>query len=314
MKKRIVGVIGVGHVGAHVMFNLAVRGIADEIVLVDKNEQKAKSECQDLFDGVQFFPHRVEVRVGDFADLKDCDVVINCTGKIELLVGGTDRNMEMNYTVDAVNGYAKKIADSGFDGILINVTNPCDVITERLARLTGLPDGHVFGTGTGLDSSRLCSVVARATGVDHKSICAYMLGEHGAHQIAAWSSVNIGGLSLDAFEEAKGIKLDRPALQTESIGAGWATFVGKHCTEYAISSTAARLAEIVLHDEKVIMPVSTKLNGEYGEKDVYVGVPAIVGKNGVESVVELKLSAEEKAEFHACCENVRANIKRGDEI
>ena len=196
-KKRILGVIGLGHVGAHAAYALAVQGIADELILVDKNAQKLASEVQDLRDAAAYLPHRVTVRAGDFPDLGACDVIINSVGKIELLYQSHDRLTEMDYTVPAVRSYAQKIKDSGFDGVLINITNPCDIVTRELALGLGLPRGRVFGTGTGLDTSRLLSALARQTGIDHKSITCYMLGEHGNQQFAPWSCVSFRGMPLD---------------------------------------------------------------------------------------------------------------------
>ena len=178
-KKRIIAVLGLGHVGAHVAYALAVQGIADELILVDRNEQKAASEVQDLRDAVAYFQHRVTIRAGDFSELGGCDLIVNSVGKIELLRGNHDRVTEMDFTIPAVRSFADQIRQSGFDGVVINITNPCDIVTRELALLLGLPKGRVFGTGTGLDTSRLLSALARQTGLDHKSITCYMLGEHG---------------------------------------------------------------------------------------------------------------------------------------
>ena len=293
-KKRIVGVIGLGHVGAHVAYALAVQGIADELILVDQKEQKLASEVQDLRDAAAYLPHRVTVRAGDFADLGECDVIVNSVGKIELLETH-DRLTEMDFTIPAVRSYAHKIKESGFDGVLINITNPCDIVTRELALGVGLPRGRVFGTGTGLDTSRLLSALARQTGIDHKSITCYMLGEHGSQQFAPWSCVSFKGMPLDKWAETdERFRFDRAALQKESIGG---------------ATTAARMAHIVLHDEKAIMPASMELCGEYGESGLFAGVPCVIGANGVEQVVELPLTPEEKAAFHQCCEGIRRNME-----
>lgn len=310
METRKIGIIGLGHVGAHCAYSLAVQGIADELVLVDKNAQKAASECQDLRDSVAYLPHRVNIQVGDFADLGGCDLLINSVGRIDILRECQDRTHEMDFTTEAVASYVGKVKASGFGGVLINITNPCDVVTHQLAQGLGLPRGRVFGTGTGLDTSRLLSALARQTGIDHKSITAYMLGEHGNQQFAAWSCVSFQGRPLEDWAKADGrFRFDRAALQKESIGGGWVTFSGKFCTEYGISTTAARMASIVLHDEKQIMPVSAELCGEYGETGVFAGVPCVIGKDGVEQVVELPLTAEEMAEFHKACDVIRGNIQ-----
>ena len=217
-KKRVLGVVGMGHVGAHVAYALAIQGIADELVLVDQNEQKLASEVQDLRDAVAYMPHRVTVRGGDFSDLGVCDVIVNSVGKIDLLRGTHDRVTEMDFTIPAVRGYAEKIKASGFDGVLINITNPCDIVTRELALHLGLPRGRVFGTGTGLDTSRLLSALARQTGLDHKSITCYMMGEHGNQQFAPWSCVSFRGVPLDEWAKTdERFRFDRDALQKESI-------------------------------------------------------------------------------------------------
>ena len=314
-KKRILGVIGLGHVGAHVAYALAVQGIADELILVDQTEKNLSSEVQDLRDAAAYLPHRVTVRAGGFQELGVCEVIFNCVGRIELLRGSHDRLTEMDYTIPAVRGYAHKIRESGFDGVLINITNPCDIVTRELALELGLPRGRVFGTGTGLDTSRLLSALARQTGIDHKSITCYMLGEHGNQQFAPWSCVSFRGMPLDVWAERdERFRFDRMALQKESIGGGWVTFSGKFCTEYGIATTAARMAHIVLHDEKTIMPASAELCGEYGETGLFAGVPCVIGANGVEQVIELPLTAEELATFHSCCEGICKNMEHLKEI
>ena len=315
MKTRKVGVIGLGHVGAHVAYSLAVQGIADELVLVDMKEQKLASEVQDLRDAAAYLPHRVTVNPGDFADLGDCDVIVNSVGKIDLLRGTHNRVTEMDFTIPAVRGYVEKIKASGFDGVVVNITNPCDIVTRELAMGLGLPKGRVFGTGTGLDTSRLLSALNRQTGIDHKSITAYMLGEHGALQFAPWSCVSFRGMPLDELAKTdEKFRFDRDALQKESIGGGWVTYAGKQCTEYGICTTAARMVHIVLHDEKAIMPASMELDGEYGETGLFAGVPCLIGKDGVEQIIELPLTDEEKAKFHDCCEGIRKNMEHLKDI
>ena len=306
-KKRIIGIMGLGHVGAHVAYSLAVQGIADELVLEDQNAEKVASEVQDLRDAVAYIPHRVTVRSADFTEVGDCDILVNSVGKIELLRGNHNRVTEMDFTIPAVRGFADKIKASGFDGVVINITNPCDIVTRELALHLDLPRGR--------DTSRLLSALARQTGIDHKSITAYMRGEHGNQQFAPWSCVSFRGKPLDDWAKTdERFRFDRDALQKESIGGGWVTFSGKYCTEYGIATTAARMASVVLHDEKAIMPASAELRGEYGEEGLFVGVPCVIGANGVEEVVELPLTAEEKATFHECCDGIRHNMEHLKEI
>lgn len=314
MKTRKIGVIGLGHVGAHCAYSLAIQGIADELVLVDLKEDKLKSEVQDLRDALMYCPHDVKINGGTYADVGDCDIIINAIGDIDL-VATSNRLDEMNFSAAQVKGYVKKVMASGFNGYIINITNPCDVITDIIYKESGLPKNKVFGTGTGLDTSRLVSQLSMQTGVSPQSISAYMIGEHGASQMAAWSCVSFGGVPLSVLEKTdERFAFDKPELQKKAIGGGWVTYAGKHCTEYGICSTAARIARCILHNEKRIMPASTLLDGEYGEKNVFVGVPCLIGENGIERIMELPLTAEEKEQFHSCCEDVRKNIQTAAEI
>lgn len=314
IKKRKVGIIGMGHVGAHVAYTLAVQGTADELVLVDIDKQKAISECQDLRDAAAYLPHRVDIATGDFCDFEDCDIVVNCVGRSDLLET-RNRISEMRFTIPMVNSFAEKIKHSGFDGVLVNISNPCDIVTRQLAIKLGMPKGRVFGTGSGLDTSRLLSALARQTGIDHKSITAYMLGEHGNAQFAPWSCVSFRGKPLDDWAKTDArFRFDREALQQEAINGGWVTVAGKNCTEYGIASTAAKVVNIIFHDEKAVMPASMELCGEYGEYGLFIGVPCVIGKNGVEEVVELPLTDQELAAFHACCDSVRKNMEQIEDL
>jgi L-lactate dehydrogenase len=235
-------------------------------------------------------------------------------GDISLVATG-DRNHEMRYTVSQLKATMPKVMASGFNGVIISITNPCDTVADLVYKLSGLPKGRVFGTGTGLDTSRLVSALAQQTGYDHQAISAYMIGEHGASQMAAWSCVSFGGAPLAALEgKDERFTFDKDELQRIAINAGWVTYHGKQCTEYGICSTLARMVRAVLHDEKRIMPVSMLLEGEYGEENVFAGVPCVIGKNGVEEVIELPLTEEEKAKFHICCEDIRKHIKEAEAI
>lgn len=309
IRTRKVAVIGVGHVGAHCAYSLALQGIVDEVVLVDKNHQKAVSECQDLRDAVLYCKHKVNFSVAEYEDLGDCDIIVNSVGDINLLETH-DRLTEMNFTLAQVRDYIPKVMKGGFKGIIINITNPCDIVTQEISKLSGLPKGHVFGTGTGLDTSRLVSELSMRTGIDHFSINAYMMGEHGASQMVPWSTVSFAGMSLVELEKKDDkFKFDKDEIKKTAIGGGWVTYVGKKCTEYGICSTLARFVEIVYSDLKRIMPASMYLDGEYGVKGVFAGVPCIVGKDGVEKIIELPLNNSELKEFQTCCENIRNNMK-----
>ncbi|MDD4319977.1 MAG: L-lactate dehydrogenase [Acidaminococcaceae bacterium] len=312
-KKRIVGVVGLGHVGAHVAYALGIQGFADEILLCDKNQEKLISERQDLMDAVKFMPHHVDYQIATYEELNKCDIIVNSIGDIALCATG-NRDDEMNFTVAQVKNYIPKIKAGGFKGYYINITNPCDVITALIAKLSELPKGHVMGTGTGLDTSRLVSAIAQQTGIDHKSITAYMMGEHGAAQMVPWSLINFGGKPLADLEENPKFTFNKAEIRERTINGGWVTYRGKHCTEYGICSVAAMMVNTIYHDEKRIMASSAPLDGEYGESGIFAGCPALIGGNGIEEVIEYNLPPEELKEFKTCCEKIRLNIAKSEKI
>lgn len=312
-----VGIIGMGHVGAHVLYTIASQGLAGDILIYDLPEKLAKEEAerQDVLDCSEFFPRRYTIRIAkDISEFKDRDVIVNAVGDIIALKGTHTRLTELSFNMHAIYTYAEKLRDSGFKGVLINISNPCDVITKWLADILALPGGRVFGTGTGLDTARLKLRLEQATGISAASFNAYMIGEHGNEQIAAFSQATVGGISLDKAEGTTDWKLDRPALEKGAREGGWTTYNGKFCTEYAIAQTAVRLVRAVKNDQKCILAASCRLEGEYGESGLFAGVPAVIGKNGVEKVVELPLTAEEKKRFHKCCDSIRANIEASKEL
>ncbi|MCH4167100.1 MAG: L-lactate dehydrogenase [Megasphaera sp.] len=308
---RTVGVIGVGHVGSHVALLLGMMGVADTVRLCDLNETMVTSQRQDLMDAVKFMPHPVDYVISSYEELKDCDVIVNSVGNIKILTNGNhDRDDEMAYTVPQVAATIPKVMAGGFHGYFVNITNPCDVITKLISDLSGLPKGQVLGTGTGLDTSRLVSALAQQTGVAHQSIMAFMMGEHGNSQMTPWSLVRFGGKSLDELKGQAPFDFDTEEVKNRAIEGGWVTMQGKQCTEFGIGATAATIVGTILRGKNEIMPVSAPLDGEYGEHDVFVGCPAVIGAGGMEKVVEYKLAANELADFKKCCQTIRDNYAR----
>ena len=305
-----VGIIGLGHVGAHVLYTIALLGLADDFLLYDLESKKGKltAEAQDVLDSTEFLPHKVDIRIADIEEFGDRDVIINAVGDIAALKGSNTRLMELEFNSKAILTYAERLKNSGFNGVLINISNPCDVITKKISDLLSLPKGRVFGTGTGLDTARLKLRLQQNTGISAETITAYMIGEHGSNQIAPGSVISFNGLSLKDYEKNNDTTLDLSSIEKDAKEGGWITYNGKFCTEYAIALTAARLVRYIRYDEKAVVPVSALLEGEYGENGLFVGVPAVVGKNGVEKVIEIPLSDDDKKRFHDCCESIRANL------
>lgn len=311
MKPRKIAVAGAGHVGAHVASSLATQGICDEIILIDTNQQKVASEVEDLRDSMLWMNNDVKINPGTWKNLADCDILINSTGNIGLLKENNDRINELAFNTKSVSTYTQQIRESGFDGVIINITNPCDVITRQLAVETGLPKGRVFGTGTCLDTSRLIKTLSQETHISEQSITAYMMGEHGNKQFAPKSAVSFRGFDAETFHQHRPFDWDQ--ITQDAVQGGWVTFAGKFCTEYGIAATAARLAKSVFRDENIILPVSAPLEGEYGQTDLFAGVPCRIDKDGAH-VLEIDLTEEEKKTFGDCCRTIKENIETAEKI
>ena len=300
MKKEKIGVIGAGHVGSHVASALSLGGLCDEIVLVDCDADKARAQTIDLADAAVCFPRPVAIAAGGYDDLADAALVVMaaCDGILE-----EDRLLELDNTVRVAQQILPRLKGSGFCGVVVSITNPCDIIAQYLAAGTGLT---VIGTGTALDSARLRLRIAQAAGVAPASVEVYCLGEHGDSQVAALSSAVIGGRPVQ--ELCSEAALAEAARCT--ISAGWEIAAPKGSTEFGIGSVAAALCAAILRDERRVIPCSAMLNGEYGERGVYASLPRVIGAAGVLRTLTPELNPAERESFARSCAVLRANCRR----
>lgn len=285
---RKVGVIGLGHVGSTVAYTLVTKGIADELVLIDTNEAKCTAEFYDLLDSLGRLDTYIKLSMNDYKALQDADVVITAFGDIKALADGGNRFLEYSFNCQQAKQVGTALKEAGFHGVLINISNPCDVITGLLQHYTGLSRQQVFGTGTFLDTARMQRAVSMSLDQNPHNIAGYVLGEHGESQFAAWSTITVQGEPIT--EIAKDQHLELSELDKAARGGGWLVFNGKKYTCYAIATCAAKLLQAVFSDAKLACPASVYLE-DYG---CYVGYPAVIGKNGVEYVHRLELTEEEK--------------------
>lgn len=309
LSSRRIGIIGAGHVGAHCAHSLALLGLADELILVDRDEKRADAEVQDLSDAAGLFPHRVDLRRGACEDLGGCDIVILSAGEIPTT---RDRLDELYGSAAIVDEVIPRTMRAGFGGIFLVVTNPCDIVAHRVWQRSGLEASRVIGTGTGLDSMRLVSALAQKTGVSPQSITACVIGEHGESQVPVWSQVCFGFMPLQQLTKQQPERfgaLDLNAVAAEVRRAGWVALEGKGATEYGIAAAVCRLVGSILHDEKRLIAASTLLTGQYGQSGVFAGIPCVVGKNGVEQVVAPALSRDEQSAFSRSCEVIREHLR-----
>ncbi|TNK97721.1 L-lactate dehydrogenase [Fructilactobacillus sanfranciscensis] len=305
---RKIGIIGDGHVGSTVAHYIVTNGFADDLVLIDKNEAKVNADAIDFREAMPNLPFHTNITVNDYAALKDADVIISALGNIRLNDGAKeDRFSELAYNSEQVKSVAAKIRDSGFNGIIIAITNPVDVITSLYQQITGLPKKHVIGTGTLLDSARMKRAVAEKLNLDSRSVIGYNLGEHGNSQFTAWSTVR--ALDKPLTELVKERHLDLDALDNEARHGGYTIFKGKGYTSYGVATAAVRLAKVVLSDAHTVLPVSN-----YREDyDSYLSYPVVVGRDGVLDDVSLNLTDEEKEKLQNSADFIKTNFKKYSE-
>ncbi len=310
--QRKIGIIGLGHVGAHVANSLLLQGIADELYLCGLHDQKVISEAQDLHDSLTFVPYNTRiVNCGNrYEDLAECSIIINCAGDVS--GSATNRDGELFGTTASAQTFVGRIVGAGFDGILISVSNPCDVVCTAIWKLTDYDPKKIIGTGCGLDSARLRSEISKVTGISPKSIDAYMIGEHGFSQVAAWKAASIAGKRLSelAQEYPKLYGFDRAEVEERARKGGYVTYAGKGCTEYAVANCTARICAAVFHNEHSVLSVSTLMTGQYGEEGIFTSLPCVIGADGVEQIYTLDLAESEEEGFHKSCAHIRENIER----
>lgn len=313
VKTRKVVIIGAGHVGAHIALCLMFQHLVNEIVFLDINDAAVRAQVMDLDDLAAGMGDSFIISGGTYADCEDAHFVVNTAGRSRK--PGESRLAMLEGTVKVLQNIVTPIKDSGFHGIFINVSNPCDIVTEYVYQQLGLPRGQVFGTGTGLDSARLRRILSDNLGVARTQVQAFCMGEHGDSSFIPASHITVGGLALKEYLRLRPefkANLDLDKVIKEVRAAGGTIVQGKGCTEFGIAGVVADIIVAVLHDEKRVMPLSVHLDGEYGGRHLCAGTPCVLGNQGVEQVLELELSGNEQELMQKSLDVLRDYLKKID--
>ena len=303
-----VSVIGCGNVGMASAFALLQSRLVRELILIDRDSDTAQGEAMDLQQAIAVpMESPVKVTAGSYKDAAASSIVIITAG-----VATDDPNVSrlelLSQNVKIVREIVGKLKAERFGGILIVTTNPVDVLAQVAQIESGLPPERVISTGTVIDTARLRVMLADKLGVEPRAVDAFIIGEHGDSEIAVWSAARVAGLALEKFPGAH--KLPAPAKMLETIRRAAPEIVKrKGNTSYAIGMCVRRICEAILRDERMTLPVSTLLRGEYGITGIYLGTPCIVGKNGIERVIELELNKREKAGLLKSADVLRQALK-----
>ena len=315
ISKRKVAIVGTGLVGATTAFSLITQGICDEVIMIDINTERAYGEMLDLQDSIEYLNRNVKIKTGCYEDCGDVDIIVITAGAPPK--PGQSRLDTLELSAKICKSIVDPIMASGFDGIFIVISNPVDMITHYVQFLSGLPKNQVIGTGTAIDSARLKNMIAQLVHVDPRSVHAYSMGEHGDSQMVPWSTVTVAGkpfydVIADNKELVGDVNLDELVLKTAK--EGWEIYNRKGTTYYGIATACAGVIKAILNDENRIVPVSTLLEGEYGESGVYAGVPTILNRTGAADVLEIHMTPGELARFKESVAVIRENTNKIMEV
>ena len=312
MKTSKVSIIGSGFVGSTTAFAIMDSGLASDIVLVDINRDKSEAEALDLTHGAAFVK-TVNITAGLIEDTKNSDLIIITAG-----IGpkpGETRLDILNKNIPIFKDIVPKLVEHSPDALFLVVSNPVDILTYITYKFSGLPSHRVIGSGTVLDTSRFKSILSKQFEIDARNIHAYIIGEHGDSEIAAWSTIKIAGMSIEEYCALD--KLDfneefKEYITNEVKHAAYEIINRKGYTNYAVALAVRRITEAILGDEQSILTVSGLLNGENNINDVYMAMPCIVGRNGIRKIIPIPLSDDESEKLHHSANLLKEIIRKSD--
>ncbi|MDO4268833.1 MAG: L-lactate dehydrogenase [Eubacteriales bacterium] len=308
--RRKVVLIGTGMVGMSYAYSMLNQNVCDELVLIDIDRKRAEGEAMDLNHGLAFSGSHMKIYAGEYGDCRDADIVAICAGVAQK--EGESRLELLKRNTEVFRAIIGPVTESGFNGLFLIATNPVDVMTRIAWRLSGFGAGRVLGTGTALDTARLRYLLGEAFRVDPRNVHAYVMGEHGDSEFVPWSQAMIATRSIPDMIEHRESPVqmeDLNRISEEVKNAAYRIIEAKRATYYGIGMAMTRITRAIFGDENSVLTVSAMLRGEYGQQDVFVGVPCIINQNGVQRVLELKLSDEEIQALDRSCGILRESCQ-----
>ena len=301
MKKGKVVLVGTGMVGMSMAYSMLNQGGVNELILIDIDKDKTKGEEMDLSHGLPYAPQKMVIKAADYDECKDAQVVVITAG-IAQKPGQTRLELaEVNAKI--MKQITESIMASGFNGIIIVASNPVDLMTYVVSEVSGLPKNKVIGSGTVLDTARLRYIMADYLKVSSKNIHAYIMGEHGDSSFVPWKHAYVGCKRIaDVMKDNHHPMEDLEKIHKDVVNAAYEIIEKKKATYYGIGMALNRLVKAVLNNENSILTVSTYLkDGQYGQDDIYIGVPAVINSTGVRELLDLDLAEEEQAKLDESC-------------
>ena len=304
MQKRKVVLVGTGFVGMSMAYSMLNRGGVDKLILIDIDKDKTVGEEMDLSHGLPFAPQKMIIKSGDYEECKDAQVVVITAG-IAQKPGQTRLELAETNT-KIMKSITENIMASGFDGVIVVASNPVDLMTYVVSKVSGLPKNQVFGSGTVLDTARLRYIMSDYLKISSKNIHAYIMGEHGDSSFVPWDHVYIGCKNIKDVLKDNSLNKDLEKVHQDVVNSAYEIINKKKATYYGIGMALSTIVKAILDNENSILTVSTYLkDGQYGQDDIFIGVPAIINNNGVKGIVQLHLNEEEQAKLNNSCKIIK---------
>lgn len=310
IQKRKVVLVGTGFVGMSFAYTLMNQKGIDELVLIDVAKEKAEGEAMDLSHGLPYAGSKMKIYAGEYSDCSDASVIV-------ITAGAAQKPGQTRLDLTAINtkimkGICEQIKASGFNGVIVVASNPCDVMTYVAQQASGLPRSQVLGSGTMLDTARLRYLLGEYLNVNSENVHAYIMGEHGDSSFVPWTNSYIGAKSLLEEVEERGEDFAKLLdIYQDVRDAAYEIINRKKATYYGIGMSLARLVVAIINNENTILPLSVYQDGEYGHEGLYIGVPAVVNSEGIREVIKLPLNEQEQDKFDNSCNELKKII---DEI
>ncbi len=304
MKKGKIVLVGTGFVGMSMAYSMLNRGGINEIILIDVDKEKTKGEEMDLSHGLPYAPQKMIIKAGDYQECKDAEIVVITAGVAQK--PGQTRLELAEINTKIMKQITQDIMNSGFNGIIIVASNPVDLMTYVVSKVSRLPKNKVIGSGTVLDTARLRYLMADYLNVSSKNVHAYIMGEHGDSSFVPWNHAYLGCKKIIDIMEDNNLSIDNLRKIHEGVvNSAYEIIEKKKATYYGIGMALNRLVRAILDNENSILTISTYLNGEYNQKDIFIGVPAIINSEGVREILKLDLNQEEQEKLNHSCDLIR---------
>lgn len=306
--KKVV-LVGTGFVGMSMAYSMLNTGGVDELVLIDMDKEKTIGEAMDLSHGLPYAQSKMKIKAGDYEDCRDADIVV-------ITAGAAQKPGQTRLELTAINAKITKsvtesIMASGFDGIIVVAGNPVDLMSYVAYKVSGLPANRVIGSGTILDTARLRYLISEYLDISSANIHAYILGEHGDSSFVPWMNTYIGTKSLMEYMIERNENMDELHKIYKGVQqAAYEIISRKKATYYGIGLSLNRLIQAILNDENAVFTVSAYQTGEYKNKDLYIGVPAIINRQGIREIIQLRLNNNDQKKFDTSCKALKETMEQ----